>query len=101
MPSTEEFDIIIASLVFDVVALDKSMFKAALENVINYLKPGGILLIHGSLGEYRYTVGSASFPAMTADESMLFEIFQECHLKLVKWELCEKLTTHYYAALRK
>lgn len=101
LPNKEAFDVIIASLVFDVVALNKTMFKEALCNVLSYLKPNGLILIHGSLGEHRYTVGSSSFPAMTADESMLLEIFQECHLKLVKWETCEKLTTHYYTALRK
>ena len=96
------FDIIIASLVFDVVAVDRSMFKDALNHVLQYLKPGGgLILIQGSLGEYQYSVGSAIFPAMNADEPMIKSIFQECQLELLQWELCVKLTTHYYALLRK
>ncbi len=45
------FDVIIASLVFDVVAVSEKMFKTALSNVLQYLKPGGLILIHGSLGK--------------------------------------------------
>ena len=72
----EEFDLIIASLVFDVVAINRAMFKEALGNVLQYLKPSGIILIQGSIGEHIYTVGSAVFPAMTATEEMILGIFK-------------------------
>lgn len=97
----EAFEVIIASLVFDVVAVSPKMFEIALSNVLQYLKPGGLILIHGSLGEHHYTVGSAMFPVMDADEKMLFAIFSHCGLEVIRWELCVKLTTHYYGILRK
>ena len=77
------------------------MYKNALENVLRYLKTGGLILIHGSIGEHQYSVGSTLFPAMTADEEMLFEIFKELTLKILKWEKCVKVTTHYYTILQK
>ena len=97
----EEFDVIIASLVFDVVATTKEMFQTALKNVLQYLKPGGFMLIQGSLGEHIYTVGSAYFPVMNATEDLILEIFKEEHLEVKQMELCQKLTTHYYVILQK
>ena len=35
------------------------------------MKPGGHIVIQGSLGEHCYTVGSSMFPAMTADKGDL------------------------------
>ena len=37
------FDVVIASLVFDVVALNENDFRRYLSNVVNHLKPGSIL----------------------------------------------------------
>ena len=96
-----EFDVIIASLVFDVVAVSAKAFQTALKNVLQYLRPNGLILIHGSIGEHMYTVGSAAFPAMEADETMLLDIFKACGLEVIKWELCIKITTHYYTVLKK
>ena len=45
------FDIIIASLVFDVVAVSAKMYKQALQNVLQYLRNTGVILIHGSIGK--------------------------------------------------
>ena len=95
------FDIIIASLIFDVVATSEQMFKQCLSNVLQHLKSNGLTVIQGSIGEHVYTVGSAYFPAMEADEEMLMNIFQELDLEAVRWELCEKITTHYYCILKK
>ena len=97
----EEFHVIIASLVFDVVATNKQMFQEALRNVLRYLKPGGFIIIQGSIGEHVYTVGSAMFPAMNATKELILEIFIEEHLEVKHMDLCEKLTTHYYAILQK
>ena len=99
--ANEEFDVIIASLVFDVVATTKEMFKTALKHVVQYLNPGGFIVIQGSLGEHCYTVGSAMFPAMNATEEMILDIFKEEHLEVKQMELCQKLTTHYYVILQK
>ena len=96
-----DFDFIIASLIFDVVAVNRKMFKDALENVIRYLKPGGHIVVQGSLGEHVYTVGSAAFPVMTADEDLILGIFQELKLQVVKWKLDVHLTTHYFCLLKK
>ena len=77
------------------------MYKQALSNVLQYLVSNGVIIIHGSIGEHTYTVGSAALPAMEATEDMLMKIFHDLNLKIVRWEICVKLTTHYYCILRK
>ena len=43
------------------------------------MKPGGHIVIQGSLGEHCYTVGSSMFPAMTADKG---DLISECIFNL-------------------
>lgn len=94
-------DVIIASLVLDVVAVSKEAFCRALENIAGHLRAGGLLVVQGSLGETCYTVGSLSFPAMCIDREELVRAFDLAKLILVKLETSVKLTTHYFALLQK
>ena len=36
---------------FDVVAVSAKMYKQALQNVLQYLRNTGVILIHGSIGK--------------------------------------------------
>ena len=82
--------------------MKKKFTTDALENVVRYLNPGGYIVIQGSLGEHCYSVGSSMFPAMTADEDLIFDIFKESQLQIIKWQLSNNgLTTHYFSLLRK
>ena len=94
-------DVIIASLVLDVVAITDKMFASCLSNVLKYLKPNGIILIQGSLHESQYTVGSAVFPVMNITQDRLLDIFKACNLQVHKLELCCKVSTHYFCILQK
>ena len=95
-------DVVIASLVFDVVAVTDKMFRSCLTNVIEKaLKPDGLIVVQGSLHEKCYTVGSAVFPVMEISQDRLLAIFEECGLDLVKFELCVKYSTHYFALLKR
>ena len=44
-------------------------------SVRRHLKPGGLLVVQGSLGESVYTVGSAIFPVLNVDEDDVREVF--------------------------
>jgi len=55
----------------------------------------------GSLGETFYTVGSAYFDALSVTEDEVKLTFSECGLKLILWKTCCKVTTHYFALLKK
>ena len=60
-----------------------------------------LIAIFLTLGEHVYSVGSTLFPAMEANEEMLMKIFQDLDLEIIRWELCVKMTTHYYCILKK
>ena len=61
----------------------------------------GLIVVQGSLDEKCYTVGSAVFPFMEISQDRLLAIFEECSLDLVKFELCVKYSTHYFALLKR
>ena len=46
---TERFDVIIASLIFDVVANSEALFEKSLSNVLEFLSPNGLLIIQGNI----------------------------------------------------
>jgi len=95
-------DLVIASLVFDVVAVTDKMFRSCLANVTdNALRQGGLIVIQGSLNEKCYTVGSSVFPVMDISQDRLLDIFRQCGLQVIKFELCIKYSTHYFALCRK
>ena len=45
---TQTFDVIIASLVFDVVANSEALFEKSLKNVQDFLAQNGLLIIQGT-----------------------------------------------------
>lgn len=95
------FEVGVASLVLDVVSTSEEMFRSALENVKGILKPHcGLLIIQGSLGESVYTVGSALFPVMNIDEQKLRQLFAEVGFAIVKWQICQAQSQHYFGLLK-
>ena len=72
-----------------------------MRTVVRFLKPGGLLLVQGSLGEDVYTVGSSIFPVMNIDEPSFRRVVQECGLEVEKWTLCTKESTYYFSMLSK
>ncbi|TRY76284.1 hypothetical protein TCAL_14717 [Tigriopus californicus] len=95
------FEVGVASLVLDVVSTSEEMFRSALENVKGILKPHcGLLIIQGSLGESVYTVGSALFPVMNIDEQKLRQLFSEVGFEILKWQICQAQSQHYFGLLK-
>lgn len=65
-----------------------------------HLVPDGLMVIQGSLGESKYTVGSAVFPTMNIDQNGVFNVFRKAGFTLLKWEISQKVTTHYFALIQ-
>ena len=59
------------------------------------MKPGGHIIIQGSLGEHCYTVGSSMFPAMTADKGSLISE------GILIWSNPQKRLQNHYSQLFK
>jgi len=94
-------DILIASLVFDVVCVDANQLEVMINRALRWLKPEGLMLVQGSLGEYHYTVGSASMPVLDIQEKEFRAVIDRVGLDVIRWETTVRLTTHYYTVLRR
>ena len=97
----EEVDVLICSLVFDVVCTDPSNLEVVMTRALTCLKQDGLMVVQGSLGEERYCVGSAVFPVLNIDQKTLLEVFEKLSLEVIKWETTVRLSTHYFTVLKR
>merc|ERR1712059_23884 len=77
--------ILICSLVFDVVCTDSVGLEVVMGRALKSLAPDGLLLMQGSLGEQIYAVGSAALPVLNIDEATLMQVFSNLSLEVVRW----------------
>jgi len=97
----DSFHVMICSLVWDVVAVNPEQLETVIKRCLSWLKPQGVLLVQGSLHEFRYCVGSAQFPVLNIDKESLFNVFEKCGLQVLKWETVTKGSTHYFVILKR
>jgi len=72
-----------------------------MKRALRWLKPEGLMLVQGSLGEYHYTVGSASMPVLDIQEKEFRAVVDRVGLEVIRWETTVRLTTHYYTVLKR
>jgi len=94
-------DILIASLVFDVVCVDADQLEVMMERALRWLQTEGLMIVQGSLGEQRYTVGSASMPVLDIQEEQLRAVLDRLGLEVLRWETRIRCSTHYFTVLRR
>ena len=93
------FDVVIASLVFDVVCMDKEQFRKVLGNAVKLLKSDGVILIQGSFDESLYTVGAKWFPVLNISRDDLYGVIEDCDLKICDLKSEKRHSEHYFVAL--
>ncbi|XP_070554662.1 nicotinamide N-methyltransferase-like [Ptychodera flava] len=78
----EPFDAIMTSYCVEAACPDKVSFKEAIKNIVNLLKPGGVLLIFTVLDETFYLVGEKRFYCLKVDETFVKTAVVEagCHI---------------------
>ena len=97
----EEVDVLICSLVFDVVCTEPGQLEVVMRRAMKSMSREGLMVVQGSLGEERYCVGSAVFPVLNIDQDTLFTVFQNLSLEVVRWETTVRCSTHYFTVLRR
>jgi len=97
----EEVDVLICSLVFDVVCTDPGNLELVITRALQCMAEDGLMIVQGSLGEERYCVGSAVFPVLNIDEETLRKVFENLSLEVVRWETTVRLSTHYFTVLKR
>ncbi|XP_070553317.1 indolethylamine N-methyltransferase-like [Ptychodera flava] len=78
----EPFDAIMTSYCVECACPDKDSFKEAIKNIVNLLKPGGVLLIFTVLDETFYLVGEKRFYCLKVDQTFVKTAVVEagCHI---------------------
>ena len=97
----EKVDVLICSLVFDVVCTDPHNLELVMRRALRFLRDDGLMIVQGSLGEERYCVGSAVFPVLNIDKSTLMSVIENIGLEVIRWETTERVSTHYFIVLRR
>ena len=96
----EEVDVLICSLVFDVVCTDPSSLEVVMTRALTCLKQDGLMVVQGSLGEERYCVGSAVFPVLNIDQKTLLEVFENLSLEAkLTWAYAVRVSRHSVTVL--
>ena len=81
---TVEVDILICSLVFDVVCTNPHSLEVVMKRALQCVKEEGVMIVQGSLGEETYCVGSAVFPVLNINKDSLLTVFDNLELEVVK-----------------
>ena len=97
----EEVDVLICSLVFDVVCTEAKNLEVVMRRALKCMKEDGLMIVQGSLGEKSYCVGSAVFPVLDIDQETIMKVFENLSLEVVKWETTVRLSTHYFTILKR
>ena len=64
----KKVDVMICSLVFDVVCTDTEALVTVMRRALEYLADDGVMIVQGSLGEHHYTIGSAMLPVLNIQQ---------------------------------
>ncbi|XP_070553311.1 indolethylamine N-methyltransferase-like isoform X2 [Ptychodera flava] len=89
----EPFDAIVTSYCVEAACPDKDSFKEAIKNIVNLLKPGGVLFIFTVLNESFYVVGEKRFYCLKVEETFVKTAVVEAGCHIVSAEF-HSLDTH-------
>ncbi|XP_070553315.1 nicotinamide N-methyltransferase-like isoform X2 [Ptychodera flava] len=83
----EPFDAIVTSYCVEAACPDKDSFKEAIKNIVNLLKPGGVLLTFTVLDETFYLVGEKRFYCLKVDQTFVKTAVAEAGCRIVSAEV--------------
>ncbi|XP_071116391.1 indolethylamine N-methyltransferase-like [Haliotis cracherodii] len=78
-------DIITSSFCLETVATDLASYEGCARNVVGKLKPGGCLVVVGSLGGTYYTVGEKTFRCFGMSSDELKSAWQKVGIEIISW----------------
>lgn len=97
----KKVDIMICSLVFDVVCTEPGALAIVMSRALKFLSEDGIMIIQGSLGEHHYSVGSALLPVLDIQKDEFMDVVEKLNLEILNWSTTERCSTHYFTILRR
>lgn len=97
----KKVDVLICSLVYDVVCTDVSSLETVMKRSLRFLNEDGLLLVQGSIDEHHYTIGSAILPVLDIKEVDFMAVVNKLDLEVLRWTTTVRCSTHYFTVLRR
>ncbi|XP_030218431.1 nicotinamide N-methyltransferase [Gadus morhua] len=79
----EPADCVLSSLCLEAACPDRDSYRRSLAAVVGHLRPGGVLVLIGDLGENYYTVGEQRFPIVCLSRDFIEESLTRLGLVLL------------------
>jgi len=97
----KKVDVMICSLVFDVICIDIKQLESVMNRALRFLSDDGLMLVQGSLGEHHYSVGSAMLPVLDINQDEFMDVVNKLDLEVLRWQTTVRVSTHYFTLLRR
>ncbi|XP_063596661.1 indolethylamine N-methyltransferase-like [Penaeus indicus] len=92
-PIRQRYDVIMTTLCLEFATTTKDDHRTMLGRVVNLLRPGGVLLMAGALGNTSYSVGSTRYPSVSLQKEDLEEAVVAAGLRVASMTTLERLTS--------
>ncbi|XP_070000422.1 indolethylamine N-methyltransferase [Penaeus vannamei] len=92
-PIRQKYDVIMTTLCLEFATTTKDDHRTMLGRVVSLLRPGGVLLMAGALGNTSYAVGSTLYPSVSLQKEDLEEAVASVGLSVTSMATLERLTT--------
>ncbi|XP_070546666.1 indolethylamine N-methyltransferase-like [Ptychodera flava] len=97
----EPFDAIMTSFCVEAACSYKNSFEEAMKNIVNLLKPDGVLMISTGLNQTFYPVGERQFCCLNVDQTFVKTAIVEagCHILSAEVKICDTVLADYGSLL--
>ncbi|XP_042858010.1 indolethylamine N-methyltransferase-like [Penaeus japonicus] len=92
-PIHQKYDVIMTTLCLEFATTTKADHRAMLGRVANLLRPGGVLLMAGALGNTSYSVGSTRYPSVSLQKEDLEDAVTSAALRVASLVTLERQTS--------
>lgn len=83
----EPADCIVTSLCLEAACKDLQIYRQSLRNIASLLRPGGLLVMVGVLGETFYVVGGQRFSCLNLSQATIEEILKELGFSVTEFNV--------------
>ncbi|XP_041353492.1 indolethylamine N-methyltransferase-like [Gigantopelta aegis] len=86
LSSKQPYDAVVTSLCLEAVAPSTEIYKSIAGKIVALLKPGGVLVVTGVLGQSFYIVGDHEYYCLSIKEQDIKSVWTGCGLDIELWE---------------
>ncbi|XP_068236839.1 nicotinamide N-methyltransferase-like [Palaemon carinicauda] len=93
-PVCQTYDVVMSTLCLEFATTSLDDYRSMLANVTSLIKPGGVLMMAGALGNTSYQVGQCTYPSVTLTKEDITDVFTSLEtLQLVALRTLDRQTS--------